>query len=181
MLCLSFCQAHATVDDAFRGVQITQRTPAMDVDILHPSFLALFDASADNHVMPSMAFISYRRSDSQQAALGLDYSLRSSLGPKCVFMDRSGLSAGDVWRRILTALDEADAAASQCNTVDGSRTIDRDPSFSGREPVEGFIPGDYQKSRQELKKVFLFSSFASLIRFMSSAGGPLLRISRHGV
>lgn len=47
--------------------------------------------------MAPLAFISYRRTDSQQAALGLFAQLRARLGSDCVFMDRSGISAGDSW------------------------------------------------------------------------------------
>jgi pterin-4a-carbinolamine dehydratase len=47
--------------------------------------------------MAPLVFISYRRTDSQQAALGLYTQLRARIGPGSVFMDRSGISAGDVW------------------------------------------------------------------------------------
>ncbi len=54
------------------------------------------------HAMPSpLAFISYRRSDAQQAALGLHSQLRMRLGASSVFMDRSGISAGERWPKRL--------------------------------------------------------------------------------
>src|SRR5436190_14424737 len=58
--------------------------------------------------MAPLAFISYRHTDSQQAALGLYFQLRARVGPASVFMDRSGISAGDVWRqRLLERLKQA--------------------------------------------------------------------------
>ena len=44
-----------------------------------------------------MVFISYRRTDSQQAAFGLYFQLRARIGAGSVFMDRSGISPGDIW------------------------------------------------------------------------------------
>jgi len=56
--------------------------------------------------MGNRAFVSYRRTDAQQAAFGLVAQLSAKLGPTSVFMDRSGLSPGDVWpnrlREVLT-------------------------------------------------------------------------------
>ena len=51
----------------------------------------------DNAGMAPLLSISYRRADSQHAAFGVYFELRKRLGSSSVFMDRSGISAGDVW------------------------------------------------------------------------------------
>ncbi len=62
--------------------------------------------------MPGMAlplaFISYRRSDAQQAALGLAYQLRARLGIASIFLDRSGISGGEKWpQRLRDSMKQA--------------------------------------------------------------------------
>ncbi len=47
------------------------------------------------------------------------------------------------------------------------------------EPVESLIPGDYPKSRQELRKVFVFKSFGSAIEFMHRAVEPINKAAHH--
>jgi len=234
-----------------------------------------------------LAFISYRRSDTQQAALGLYLQLRARIGPGNVFMDRSGLSAGDVWpqrlreamaeaslvialigpgwlkaadesgrRRIdmpddwvrneLTAgiearksvvpvllgqldrIPQADAlpdalrplADRQAYTLRddhwdadlnelirlmvenfGFKEVDRRvrlpqpevtvrplsdselheelKSLPGWEPIESFIPGDYPKPRQELRKVYVFKSFKAAVQFMNTAVEPINKVQHH--
>jgi pterin-4a-carbinolamine dehydratase len=57
---------------------------------------------------PPLTFISYRRSDAQQAALGLYYQLRARLGIASIFMDRSGISGGEMWaHRLRDSLNRA--------------------------------------------------------------------------
>lgn len=54
------------------------------------------------------AFISYRRSDSAQAARALHFQLRLRFGSSQVFMDVSAINPGDVWPdRLKRALDQA--------------------------------------------------------------------------
>jgi pterin-4a-carbinolamine dehydratase len=249
--------------------------------------LACHTALDDNRGMPALAFISYRRTDSQQAALGLHSQLRARIGPASVFMDRSGISAGDVWperlrnsisqaslvlvlmgpgwlrsaddygrRRLdipddwvrnelltaiaagkpiipillgsLTALPPRDALPdglrplldyqayglrddhwdSDLNelvrllvekhefkeadqkvrlpqpqvTVKPLTATELDRELKclpGWEPVESLIPGDYPKSRQELRKVYAFRSFRTAIQFMSSAVDPVNKAQHH--
>jgi pterin-4a-carbinolamine dehydratase len=237
--------------------------------------------------MAPLAFISYRRTDSQQAALGLFAQLRARLGSDCVFMDRSGISAGDSWperlrerinqstvvlavigpswltaadsfgrrrldlpndwvrNELTAALDSAKPAipiligsvlsmpppealpfelARLCEfqqyglrderwDADLNGLIDllverygfketevsvRLPEpqirlqpltegelcravkeLRGWEQVESLIPGDYPKSRHELRKVFAFKSFPAAIRFMQAAVDPIKELKHH--
>jgi pterin-4a-carbinolamine dehydratase len=46
-------------------------------------------------------------------------------------------------------------------------------SLPGWEPVESFIPGDYPKTRKELRKAYLFRSFRSAVGFMYAAVDPI--------
>jgi pterin-4a-carbinolamine dehydratase len=242
----------------------------------------------DNDEMAApLVFISYRRTDSQQAALGLYVQLRARIGPGSVFMDRSGISAGDVWsQRLREAINQATVVlaligSGWLRSADqyGRRRLDmpddwvrnellaaidsgkpvipillgplpnlppaealpdrlerlstyqayslRDDHWdsdlndlvrllidrhefkeadrkvllptpevsikpltqteldnelkllSGWELVESLIPGDYPKSRHELRKVYVFKSFRSAIQFMSSAVVPIDRIQHH--
>lgn len=236
--------------------------------------------------MPSL-FISYRRSDAQQASLGLYFQLRSRLGSKGVFMDRSGIAAGDVWpQRLRRALEEATVvlavigpgwltAADQYGRrrIDmaddwvrteilhalesgkpivpllvspvtdmppaeglpgklismrrhhaltlrddhwesdvnelvrlltgeyGFREADRPvrlprpevrpaalteaeldaalASLPGWERVESLIPGDYPKSREEIRRAYDFKSFPAAIDFMSRAVEPIKQAQHH--
>lgn len=58
--------------------------------------------------------------------------------------------------------------------------LDREVQLlSGWEPVESLIPGDYPKSRQELKKIYAFRSFRTAIQFMSSAVDPVGKVQHH--
>ena len=234
-----------------------------------------------------LLFISYRRSDAQQAAWGLYFQLRSRLGPKSVFMDRSGIAAGDVWpqrlrrtleqatvvlvvigpgwlsaadqygrRRLdmpddwvrneiqhalesgqaivplllapLTNMPPAEALPDQLKPLlehqalslrddhwesdvnelvrlltgtyefhDAERQV-RLPrpevtlaplteaeldtelaSLPGWERVESLIPGEYPKSREELRKAYEFKSFRAAIEFMSRAVGPVQELQHH--
>ena len=52
-------------------------------------------------------------------------------------------------------------------------------SLPGWEPVESLIPGEYPKSRQELRKVYLFRTFKSAIEFMNLAIGPVNKLQHH--
>ncbi|MDR3633742.1 MAG: 4a-hydroxytetrahydrobiopterin dehydratase [Isosphaeraceae bacterium] len=52
-------------------------------------------------------------------------------------------------------------------------------SLPGWEPVESLVPGDYPKSRQEIRKIFRFKSFKSAIEFMYSAIQPINKIPHH--
>lgn len=237
--------------------------------------------------MPASLFISYRRTDSQQAALGLYLQLRARVGPSNVFMDRSGISPGDVWpKRLSEAITNAtvvialigpdwlrsadefgrrrlDASGDWVRKelvasilsgkpvvpvllgpsttvpppaalptplrdlglyqgyslrddhweadVDGlvrllverhgfeeaeKRVVLPDPEITiqpltqteldkelstlpGWELVESLIPGDYPKSRRELRKVYWFPSFRAAIAFMSSAVKPINEVMHH--
>jgi pterin-4a-carbinolamine dehydratase len=237
--------------------------------------------------MPPLVFISYRRTDSQQAAIGLYVQLRARIGPGAVFMDRSGISGGQIWperlresihgatvvlaligpgwlrsadeygrRRLdnpedwvrielaaainsgrpiipillgssttmppVEALPRAlerlglhqayglrdDHWESDLNELvrllvdeHGFKEADQKvrlpqprvnvlalsqldlsnelASLAGWEIVESLIPGDHPKSRQELRKVFVFRSFRSAIHFMTSAIDPINQIQHH--
>jgi pterin-4a-carbinolamine dehydratase len=239
--------------------------------------------------MPDMplAFINYRRTDSQQAAIGLYIQLRTRIGPASVFMDRSGISAGDIWSERLRdavnratvvlaligpnwlkaadeygrrRLDSSDdwvrnelmvaiqanktiipvlldvqprdlppAALPEClvRTLDHQSYSLRDDHWDsdleqlvrllidnhgfkeaepavvrpnpvvtisplteaelnselktlpGWEPVESMIPGDYPRSRQELRKVYVFPSFDAAIGFMSSSVPMINELEHH--
>lgn len=234
-----------------------------------------------------LVFISYRRTDAQQAALGLYLQLRARVGPRHVFMDRSGIAAGDVWpkrlreaiaqasvvfalmgpgwlkasdeygRRRLDMADDWVRSELACAIETGKPIIpvmlggvdkmappqalpdslrpiaDRqsytlrddhwDSDFNdlvrylverhgfkeadkqvrlpqpkvditpltdaelheelkelrGWEAVESLIPGDYPRSRHELRKVYVFKSFKGAIRFMSSAVDSINEIQHH--
>lgn len=234
-----------------------------------------------------LAFISYRRTDSQQAAIGLYVQLRARIGPASVFMDRSGISGGQIWperlresihgatvvlaligsdwlksadeygrRRLdnpedwvrieltaaidsgkhiipillgsLTMMPPADALPSALARLGSHQAYSlRDDhwesdlnelvkllvdehgfkeadqkvrlpqprvnvralsqqdlsnelaSLAGWEIVESLIPGDHPKSRQELRKVFVFRSFRSAIQFMNAAIDPINHIQHH--
>ena len=239
--------------------------------------------------MTPLIFISYRRNDSQQAAQGLFFQLRARLGPSCVFMDRSGISAGDVWPdRLREAINQATVVLAllgpswlAADDEYGRRRLDSPDDWvrnellsaieSGRpvipvllaslqkmppaaalpnelrplvnfqsyslrddhwdsdlndlirllvdkhgfkeaeqrvrlpqpevqntakaltqseldtelkmlpgwEPVETLIPGDYPKSRQELRKVYVFKSFRSAIQFIVNAVEPVSEAQHH--
>ena len=51
--------------------------------------------------------------------------------------------------------------------------------LSGWEPVESLIPGDYPKSRKELRRVYKFQSFRSAVGFMSSAVDAISEAQHH--
>ena len=51
--------------------------------------------------MPESIFISYRRTDSQHAVFAIADRLRSTFGPKKVFLDRSAIEPGDEWPKSL--------------------------------------------------------------------------------
>lgn len=237
--------------------------------------------------MSPLVFISYRRSDTQQAALGFYAQLRARLGSSSVFMDRSGIASGDLWsERLRQSVDRAGIVLALIGSnwlraadVHGRRRLDlpddwvrnellvaiekkttiipvlvgssatlpppealpselrplldyqnyslRDDhwdqdldqllrlltashgfqevdrrvplpqpevrihpltvleleeqltSLTGWEPVESMIPGDYPKSRLELRKAFAFPSFRAAIDFMKSAVGPINRAKHH--
>jgi pterin-4a-carbinolamine dehydratase len=234
-----------------------------------------------------LVFVSYRRSDSQQAALGLYVQLRARIGPASVFMDRSGISPGDVWPKrlrevmnqgtvvlaligsgwlrsadeygrrrldmsddwvrneLLAAIDSGksiipillspllempaadglpdglrplrayqayglrdDHWDSDLNDLvrllvdnHGFKEADRKvvlptPAvsiaaltqteldeelklLSGWEPVESLIPGDYPRSRHELRKVYVFGSFRAAVQFMNSAVDNINTLQHH--
>jgi pterin-4a-carbinolamine dehydratase len=237
--------------------------------------------------MPPLAFISYRRTDSQQAGLGLYIQLRARIGPGSVFMDRTGISSVEVWpERLRESIDQAstflaligpgwltsadeygrrrldnptDWVRKELATAIGSSKLvipillgpsvrmppaealptDLEPLASfqayslrddhwdadlnelvhllvrtcgfkeaeqrvrlpqpevnvqpftqseldqelalipGWEQVESLIPGDYPKSRQELRKVYVFKSFRSAVGFMFSAIDPINQLQHH--
>jgi pterin-4a-carbinolamine dehydratase len=237
--------------------------------------------------MKPLSFINYRRADSQQAAIGLYIQLRTRIGPPSVFMDRSGISAGDIWsQRLRDAMDAATvvlaligpnwltsadeygrrrldiandwvrtellaaiekgkiiipvllgaqsqvppaAALPECLMAvldhqayglrddhwdsdldqlvrlltgrygfkDAERTVvlpnpivtisplneaelDSElKALPGWEPVESIIPGDYPRSRQELRKVYVFQSFKAAIAFMSAAVSFINQLKHH--
>jgi pterin-4a-carbinolamine dehydratase len=52
-------------------------------------------------------------------------------------------------------------------------------TLPGWEPVESLVPGDYPRSRQEIRKTFRFRSFKSAIEFMYSAIQPINEIPHH--
>jgi hypothetical protein len=57
-----------------------------------------------------LAFISYRRSDSQQVAQALHVQLRDRFGRSRIFMDVGAISVGDIWSdRLRRALERATA------------------------------------------------------------------------
>jgi pterin-4a-carbinolamine dehydratase len=240
-----------------------------------------------NSRMPPLVFINYRRSDSQQAATGLYVQLRARIGTASVFMDRSGISAGDIWsdrlrevmsratvvlvligsnwlrtadeygrRRLdidddwvrdelLTAINSRKSvipvllgsqtqmpppqALPKClealsgyqayglrddrwdadlndlirllGEQHGFRDADRkivlpEPviriqpltqaeldnelkTLPGWEPVESLVPGDYPKSRQELRKVYVFGSFKAAISFMQTGVAAINKEQHH--
>jgi pterin-4a-carbinolamine dehydratase len=237
--------------------------------------------------MAPLVFISYRRTDSQQAALGLASQLRARLGPGSIFMDRSGISAGDVWpqrlqdvirqatvvlavvgpdwlkaadeygrRRLdmpedwvrnellgainsgkplvpvllppLLRLPVAEALPVELRPLldyqalslredhwdsdlnelvrllvdrHGCREVERQvilpqpevslspltdaelhdelKLLSRWEPVESLIPGDYPKSRKELRRVYTFRSFRSAVGFMGAAVEAISKAQHH--
>ena len=237
--------------------------------------------------MTPLVFISYRRTDSQQAAFGLYAQLRARIGPGSVFMDRSGIAAGEKWpdrlkeaigqatlvlaligpgwlrsadeygrrrldlrddwvrNELLAALqsdkpvipvllggvagmppeealpaglkplahqqayslrdDHWDADLNELVRVlvEGYEFKEADQkvrlpqpqvkvkpltpeelaaelkSLPGWEPVESLIPGDYPKSRQELRKAYVFRSFRAAIQFMSAAVEPIRESQHH--
>ncbi|MGA2687352.1 MAG: 4a-hydroxytetrahydrobiopterin dehydratase [Candidatus Korobacteraceae bacterium] len=234
-----------------------------------------------------LLFISYRRTDAQQAAFGLYVQLRARIGIKSVFMDRSGISPGDVWaerlrgvisqstvvlaligldwltsadeygrrrldmpddwvrNELLAALDSgkplipilldpltqmpAEAGLPEAlqplrnyqaftlrndhwdpdldelvrHLIETHKFPEAEPRIQrpdkvvrieplteaelhadlkllpGWEPVESFIPGDYPKSRHELRKVYVFRSFKSAVEFMASAVAPINQMKHH--
>ena len=52
-------------------------------------------------------------------------------------------------------------------------------SLPGWEPVESFAPGDYPKSRHELRKVYVFKSFRAAVQFMNSSVDPIDKLQHH--
>jgi pterin-4a-carbinolamine dehydratase len=241
----------------------------------------------NSEIATPLVFISYRRSDSQQAALGLYVQLRARIGPASVFMDRSGISPGNVWserlreemnkatvvlaligsgwltsadeygrrrldmsndwvrNELLAAIDSGksiipillsplldmpateglpdslrplrayqafslhdDHWDSDLNNLvrllvddHGFKETDRKvvlptPAvsiasltqaeldkelqvLSGWEPVESLIPGDYPRSRHELRKVYVFKSFRAAVHFMNSAVDAINAAKHH--
>jgi pterin-4a-carbinolamine dehydratase len=237
--------------------------------------------------MPPLVFIGYRRTDTQQAAFGLHAQLRARLGLSSVFMDRSGLRAGEVWpERLLESVNHASVVLAligpdwlRCADNYARRRLDNprdwvrnelatsiaagkliipvllapvtamlppealpaelepltefqsyslrddhwdvdlnglialltanygfkeadqkvrlphpevkvDPIppteldeklklLTGWEPVESLIPGDYPKSRLELRKIYVFNSLRAAIQFMSSAVEPIKLLKHH--
>ena len=239
--------------------------------------------------MAPLVFISYRRNDSQQAALGLYSQLRARIGPGSVFMNRSGISAGDIWperlresvarssvvlallgpgwlgsadeygrRRLdlpddwvrnelstaidsgkpvipvmlgsLTSMPPAPAlpealrplvshqawslrddrwdsdlndlvrllvekyefkevdqkvrlpqpqVQDEVKALAQAELVKELQVLRGWEPVESLIPGDYPKSRQELRKVYAFKSFRAAIQFMNKAVDPINEVQHH--
>lgn len=49
----------------------------------------------------------------------------------------------------------------------------------GWEPVESFIPGDYPKARQEIRKSYRFPSFKGAIDYMRAAVDPIQELQHH--
>src|SRR3954462_2210569 len=97
-----------------------------------------------------LAFISYRRSDAAQAALGLQVQLRARFGPGQVFMDVGSIAAGDVWPdRLRRALERTTALL----VVIGPGWLTAADRF-GRRRLD--LPGDWVRneirSAIELKK-----------------------------
>ena len=237
--------------------------------------------------MSPLLFISYRRTDSQQAAFGLYVQLRTRIGPSNVFMDRSGILPGEVWperlrealknatavialigsgwlksadeygRRRLDNADDwvrnelavsidsgkpvipvllgsamnmppSDALPTPLNSLSSYQAyslrddhwesdlsdlvqlliekhgfkeaekrvvlpapevtvlaltqaeLDKElASLPGWEPVESLIPGDYPRSRRELRKVYVFRSFRAAMKFMNSAIEPISQLQHH--
>ena len=52
-------------------------------------------------------------------------------------------------------------------------------TLPGWEPIESLVPGDYPRSRKEIRKVYRFKSFKSAIEFMHSAIQPINQIPHH--
>jgi pterin-4a-carbinolamine dehydratase len=211
--------------------------------------------------MAPLVFISYRRTDSQQAALGLASQLRTRIGPGSVVLvligpgwlkaadeyGRRRLDMPDDWVRneLLGAIDSGKplvpillppllnlpAAEAlplelrplvqyqalslredhwdsdlndlvrllvekhECREVERQVRLpepevtltpltdaelhDELKLLSGWEPVESLIPGDYPKSRKELRRVYTFRSFGSAIKFMTSAVEPIREAQHH--
>jgi len=237
--------------------------------------------------MPAFLFVSYRRTDSQHAALGLCFQLRLLIGPESVFIDRSGILAGDNWpERLREKISHAtvvialigpgwlcsadqygrrrldmpnDWVRNELLAAIGSRKpvipillapFDMPPrealpdalrplcdyetysihddswdsdlhhlaqllvekhgftnadqkapteprekisvkpltqaeldnelqSLSGWELVQSLIPGDYPKSRHELRKAYDFDSFQAAVQFMNSAASPIDEAQHH--
>jgi pterin-4a-carbinolamine dehydratase len=80
-----------------------------------------------------LVFISYRRTDSQQAAFGLFSQLGERFGRNRVFMDRFGISGGDIWpERLHEFLNKATVVIAlmgpgwlKCADEYGRRRLDR--------------------------------------------------------
>jgi pterin-4a-carbinolamine dehydratase len=52
-------------------------------------------------------------------------------------------------------------------------------TLPGWEPIESFVPGDYPRSRREIRKIYRFKSFKTAIGFMNSAVQPINQIPHH--
>lgn len=52
-------------------------------------------------------------------------------------------------------------------------------TLRGWEPVESSVPGDYPKTRQELRKVYRFGSFKKAMAFMQAAVPPVQTLQHH--
>jgi pterin-4a-carbinolamine dehydratase len=76
--------------------------------------------------------------------------------------------------RIETPRPEVVAAALSSAEVDAAIT-----ELRGWEPVESQIPGDYPRSRHELRKIFRFSSFKGAMRFMQAGADPVHELQHH--
>jgi len=237
--------------------------------------------------MRPLVFISYRRTDSQHAALGIYAQLCARIGTGSVFMDRSGIPPGGIWperlrdaicratvvlaligpdwlksadeygrrrldnpddwvrKELSAALDsskpvipilmgdlpqlppiqafpeelkalgsyqayslrddhwESDIDSLVKSLVEGYRFKEVDQkvrlpqpelrvepltqdqldaalaSLPGWEPVESLMPGDYPRSRHELRKAYVFKSFRAAINFMNAAIDPINQLQHH--
>jgi pterin-4a-carbinolamine dehydratase len=52
-------------------------------------------------------------------------------------------------------------------------------TLPGWEPIESLVPGDYPRSRKEIRKIYRFNSFKSAIEFMCSAVQPINQVPHH--
>lgn len=146
-----------------------------------------------------LAFINYRRSDSQQAAQALFAQLRARFGPAQSFLDAGAILPGASWpSRLREALGKADVVLSVIGrrwltAADeyAKRRLD-DPedwvrgelddalsSLSGWRAIESTVPQDYPKPRHELRKVYRFDSFKSAVGFMSAAVPKINELRHH--
>lgn len=52
-------------------------------------------------------------------------------------------------------------------------------TLDGWEPVESLVPGEYPKTRQELRKVYRFKTFPKAIEYMQEASKQIVKIQHH--